>query len=436
MSQIFEQFDVAWFEEPVLADDIPGLAQVSQATTIPVATGEHEYTKYGFRDLLIAGAVDIVQPDVHRVSGITEWMKVAAMADAFNLPVAPHAVSLVHLHCAMATPNLKVVEVLGAEEQSNSVWWTEVPPYDGGTWSPFADRPGLGLEISPDALKDNVIDSPKIIDCFIFYNELDLLVNEAESILQALGLHYRIIELCTGELSFSATKCYDIEVWSPADKKYLEVSSCSNFEDFQARRGNIRFRNNTTGKAELLHTLNGSGVATPRLMVALLETYQQKRFLAFLNPESDPLGSGYHLIQSKIALGSGGLSGKGFLQGTQSYLEYLPEKQTDFIFTLIGEEFGFIGMIFILILFMLLILLCYYISFKSNNVFGKILSLGVSINLFLYVILNTAMIIGLMPVVGVPLPLISYGGTAMLALMISFGLLMNIAVYGNLRKIN
>jgi L-alanine-DL-glutamate epimerase-like enolase superfamily enzyme len=158
MSQIFEQFDVAWFEEPVLADDIPGLAQVSQATTIPVATGEHEYTKYGFRDLLIAGAVDIVQPDVHRVSGITEWMKVAAMADAFNLPVAPHAVSLVHLHCAMATPNLKVVEVLGAEEQSNSVWWTEVPPYDGGTWSPFADRPGLGLEISPDALKDNVID--------------------------------------------------------------------------------------------------------------------------------------------------------------------------------------------------------------------------------------------------------------------------------------
>ena len=90
--------------------------------------------------------------------GITEWMKVAAMADAFNLPVAPHAVSLVHLHCAMATPNLKVVEVLGAEEQSNSVWWTEVPPYEGGTWRPFDDRPGLGLEISPDALKHNVVD--------------------------------------------------------------------------------------------------------------------------------------------------------------------------------------------------------------------------------------------------------------------------------------
>ena len=102
-----------------------------------------------------------------------------------------------------------------------------------------------------------------------------------------------------------------------------------------------------------------------------LKPYQHKRVLAFLNPESDPLGSGYHLIQSKIALGSGGLTGKGFLQGTQSYLEYLPEKQTDFIFTLIGEEFGFIGTIFILVLFLLIIILSYYISFKSNHVFGK-----------------------------------------------------------------
>jgi L-alanine-DL-glutamate epimerase-like enolase superfamily enzyme len=158
MSQIFEAYDVAWFEEPVLADDIPGLAQVARATTIPVATGEHEYTKYGFRDLLTAGAADIVQPDIYRVSGITEWMKVAAMADAFNLPVAPHAVSLVSIHCAMATPNIKVVEVLGAEEHSNRVWWTETPPYDGGTWKPFAERPGLGLELNPDALKNNVID--------------------------------------------------------------------------------------------------------------------------------------------------------------------------------------------------------------------------------------------------------------------------------------
>jgi len=108
------------------------------------------------------------------------------------------------------------------------------------------------------------------------YKELETLLENAEAILQALGLHYRVLELCSGDLSFSAAKCYDLEVWSPAENKYLEVSSCSNFENFQARRSNIRYRNNSTGKSELIHTLNGSGVATPRLMVALLETYQQK----------------------------------------------------------------------------------------------------------------------------------------------------------------
>jgi len=108
------------------------------------------------------------------------------------------------------------------------------------------------------------------------YKELETLLENAEAILQALGLHYRVLELCSGDLSFSAAKCYDLEVWSPAENKYLEVSSCSNFENFQARRSNIRYRNNSTGKTELIHTLNGSGLATPRLMVALLETYQQE----------------------------------------------------------------------------------------------------------------------------------------------------------------
>ena len=108
------------------------------------------------------------------------------------------------------------------------------------------------------------------------YNELELLLEDAEKILQILGLHYRIIELCSGDLSFSAAKCYDIEVWSPFEQKYLEVSSCSNFEEFQSIRGNMKFRSSETGKMEYIHTLNGSGLATPRLMVALIETYQQK----------------------------------------------------------------------------------------------------------------------------------------------------------------
>ena len=111
---------------------------------------------------------------------------------------------------------------------------------------------------------------------------------------------------------------------------------------------------------------------------------RKDRVISFLNPESDALGRGYQLIQSKIALGSGGLSGKGFLEGTQSYLQYLPEKQTDFIFTLIGEEFGFIGTMFIILLFFLVITICFYISIKSSHIFGRILSIGVSTNLFIY----------------------------------------------------
>ena len=167
-----------------------------------------------------------------------------------------------------------------------------------------------------------------------------------------------------------------------------------------------------------------------------IKPYQKKRIISFLNPESDPLGQGYQLIQSKIALGSGGVYGKGFLKGTQSYLEYLPEKQTDFIFTLIGEEFGFIGSIFIIILYFFIISICFYISIKSIHIFGRILALGIASNLFIYVILNIAMVSGLMPVVGIPLPLVSYGGTVMLSVMISMGLILNIDLNYNIKKLS
>ena len=172
------------------------------------------------------------------------------------------------------------------------------------------------------------------------------------------------------------------------------------------------------------------------LLWNFIKPYQQKRILSFLNPDSDPLGQGYQLIQSKIGLGSGGISGKGFLNGSQSYLEFLPEKQTDFIFSLIGEEFGFIGTIFIIFLYLCLILTGYYISLKSNHIFGKILSIGISINLFIYVLLNIGMVIGVLPIVGLPLPLISYGGTALLSIMISFGFLLNIHIYDKIKNFN
>ena len=153
MAREFEQFQVGWFEEPVLADDIEGLARIAAATSIPVATGEHEYTKFGFRELIARGGADIVQPDVGRVGGVTEWMKVAHMAHGFNLPVAPHGVQLVHLHLTCATPNLKVVEYLKVADESDRIWYTEFPEQKDGMWSPYPDKPGLGLELSAEAVE-------------------------------------------------------------------------------------------------------------------------------------------------------------------------------------------------------------------------------------------------------------------------------------------
>lgn len=156
-----------------------------------------------------------------------------------------------------------------------------------------------------------------------------------------------------------------------------------------------------------------------------LHTYQKQRIFTFLNPESDPLGAGYHILQSKIALGSGGMFGKGFLEGTQSHLNFLPEKQTDFIFTMLAEEFGLIGGVGLIALYGLLIAYGIFIAFRCRSQFARLLAMGLTVNFFLYVFINIAMVMGILPVVGVPLPLISYGGTAMLTVLIGFGLIMS-----------
>ena len=158
LARKFEESNVGWFEEPVLADDIDGLARVAASIDIPVATGEHEYTKYGFKDLLSRGAADIVQPDVGRVGGVTEWMKVAVIADAFNLPVASHGYQLVHLHMACATPNMMVVECLGTVEASDLILYKDFPVPAGSEWSPDPDKPGLGLELDPAAVEKYGVD--------------------------------------------------------------------------------------------------------------------------------------------------------------------------------------------------------------------------------------------------------------------------------------
>lgn len=171
-----------------------------------------------------------------------------------------------------------------------------------------------------------------------------------------------------------------------------------------------------------------AGAAVP-IAWSMLLPYQQKRIFTFLDPETDPLGAGYHILQSKIALGSGGLFGKGFMQGSQSHLNFLPEKQTDFIFTMLAEEFGMVGGLVLLGLYMLIMVYGFAISLRSRTHFGRLLAMGITSMLFLYVFINIAMVMGLIPVVGVPLPLISYGGTAMLTLMIGMGFLIGTYIH-------
>ncbi len=163
-----------------------------------------------------------------------------------------------------------------------------------------------------------------------------------------------------------------------------------------------------------------------------LHDYQKNRVFTFLDPERDPLGAGYHILQSKIALGSGGAFGKGFMAGTQAHLNFLPEKQTDFIFTMLGEELGFVGGLTLLAFYVMVLLFSFSVAIQCRNQFGRLLALGVSVTFFFYIFINTAMVMGLLPVVGVPLPLVSYGGTAMLSLMFAFGLLMSVYIHRNL----
>ena len=176
-------------------------------------------------------------------------------------------------------------------------------------------------------------------------------------------------------------------------------------------------------------TAGGLGLLLIPIAWQFLRDYQKQRILTFFDPERDPLGAGYHILQSKIALGSGGLFGKGFLKGTQSHLEFLPEKQTDFIFTMLAEEFGMVGCLTLLFLYMIIVVYGYLMSLRSQNFFGKILGIGITTNFFLYFFINIAMVIGLVPVVGVPLPLISYGGTAMLTLMAGFGFILCVHIH-------
>jgi rod shape determining protein RodA len=170
-------------------------------------------------------------------------------------------------------------------------------------------------------------------------------------------------------------------------------------------------------------------VASIPVFWQLMRDYQRDRVLTFLNPESDPLGAGYQIMQSKIALGSGGVWGKGFLDGTQSHLNFLPEMKTDFIFTVLAEEFGIMGGMLLLTLYIILLTYGLMVSMTCRSQFGRLVAMGLSFVLFLYVFVNIAMVMGLLPVVGVPLPLISYGGSALLTIMVLYGLILSVSLH-------
>lgn len=166
-------------------------------------------------------------------------------------------------------------------------------------------------------------------------------------------------------------------------------------------------------------------ISTPVLWM-LLRDYQKQRVLTLLNPERDPLGKGYHIIQSKIAIGSGGITGKGWLSGTQSHLEFLPERTTDFIFAVFSEEFGFIGVLVLMLIYMYIMLRGIYIGMQARDTFSRLLAGSLIMTFFVYLFVNVGMVSGILPVVGIPLPIVSYGGTSLVTLMIGFGILMSI----------
>lgn len=176
------------------------------------------------------------------------------------------------------------------------------------------------------------------------------------------------------------------------------------------------------------------GGASLPVVWSLLHDYQQRRVLTLLDPTSDPLGAGYHIIQSTIAIGSGGLFGKGWTQGTQSQLDFIPERTTDFVFAVFGEEFGYVGVIFLLGLYLAIVARGLTIAARAPTLFGRLMAATISLNLFTYAFVNIGMVSGILPVVGVPLPLVSYGGTALVTLLLGMGILMSVATHRQLNK--
>jgi rod shape determining protein RodA len=300
----------------------------------------------------------------------------------------------------------------------------QVPPKVLRLWSPWLFLAGLALLLAVMVAGDFGKGAQRWLDLGVVRFQPSEIMKLAVPMMAAWYLHDRPLPPRFSELlvllALVATPAFLIAQQPDLGTALLVASSGV----LVVLLGGLRLR--------LIVLLSALGAALAPVLWHFMHDYQRRRVLTFLNPESDPLGAGYHIIQSKIAIGSGGMFGKGWGNGTQAQLEFLPERSTDFIFAVLGEEFGLIGLALLIVGYLFLVGRGLYIALQAQDTYTRLLAGSISLTFFVYVFVNTGMVTGLLPVVGVPLPLISYGGTSMVTLMAGFGILMAINGHRNL----
>jgi rod shape determining protein RodA len=300
----------------------------------------------------------------------------------------------------------------------------QFPPKLLRTWTPWGYLFGLGLLALVLLVGDAVMGAQRWLDLGVISFQPSEVMKLGVPMGCAWFLHERRLPPHTGHLMTLAVVIL-LPTWLIAQQPDLGTSLLvASSGVFVVLLAGLRIR------AILLIGVLGVGLAP--VLWHFMHEYQRQRVLTFFDPESDPLGAGYHIIQSKIAIGSGGVFGKGWLNGSQAHLEFLPESQTDFIFAVLGEEFGLMGLLVLLVLYLFIIGRGLFIAVQAQDTFSRLVAGSLSLTFFVFVFVNVGMVTGILPVVGVPLPLVSYGGTSMVTLMAGFGILMSIHTHRKL----
>ena len=300
----------------------------------------------------------------------------------------------------------------------------QVPPKMLRLWSPWMFLGGLLLLVTVLAVGDFGKGAQRWLDLGIIRFQPSEIMKLAVPMMAAWYLHDRVLPPRFTELLMVLVLVVTPAVLIALQPDLGTALLVASAGLLVVLLGGLRLR--------LMLLLGATAAALAPVLWHFMHDYQRRRVLTLFNPESDPLGAGYHIIQSKIAIGSGGLFGKGWGNGSQAQLEFLPERSTDFIFAVLGEEFGLLGLVFLMTVYLLLVARGMYIALQAQDTYTRLLAGSISLTFFVYVFVNTGMVTGLLPVVGVPLPLVSYGGTSMVTLMAGFGMLMAINGHRNL----